>query len=512
MINKIIKIFLFFLISFTLVSCGFGKEVSTLPPFPNIEVTEIPNEFSFEIENAEEPVKINYNEYNISLDINYETNMVKGVENVMFYNGTGEELNSIYFNMPLNAFSKEAEYQPYFSEHKEKIFYGDKDYGYIDVSKVRIEGEEAYFTTELTALQVNLSEKLPPGKKIEITLQFEAYIPKINHRTGSNKNALWLGNFIPTVAVYNRGEFRINPYYKVGESFYAETANYKVSVSASPKYKVIAPGTSSVKEENNVRITTFTAKVIRDFSIVLLDSTYTQKEIVTKDDVKITLYYRSNLKNPEEILNTAKSAMEFYNSYIGSSYFYEKFDIVETGLFMPCGMEYSQMTFVDEAHLNSSGAQRTVAHEIAHQWFYNMVGNDPVKDPWMDEALASFMSDKFYGQNEENLHRRLEAEYKSLQESDASLYKLSDDLSVYKSWEEYYNTQYLKGKLMIYSLYLKMGDEKFKTFINLYYSKYSYKIASPKDFISSAEEVYGRSLSLFFESWMDADTLPALSD
>lgn len=493
-------------------SCEMEKEPYDInPKSSGISVVEKIEEKSDGEETAgqDEPSQNIYNEYNITLEINPETSIVKGIQKVNYHNRTGERLKTLCFNLYLNAFSKDSDYQPYFQEFRDTIFYSGREYGYINITSVFVDGEAAPFTTDITKLEIDLVDGLMPYKDTQITLQFEAYIPKINHRTGSNRNAMWFGSFIPVVSVYEGGEFRVDPYYKAGDPFYAESANYTVSIKAPKIYKAIGAGNEIIKEGQDSTTTIFTAKMVRDFAFALIDRNYRSISVTTKDGVDINMYYISDIDNVDYIITGAKNAMEFFSAYVGS-YPYEKFDIVEAGMFIPAGMEYSQLTFIDGKYLKTASATRTISHEIAHQWFYNVVGSDQIKSPWLDEGLASFLQEKIFYPDMESLRKKIEVDYQRLSAMPALSYKLSDDLSVYKNWSDYYNVQYAKSKIMLYTLNAKMGEENFSKFIKEYYSNYSFKIAQPSDFIKTAEDVYGESLQDFFDTWLYGEKLPPL--
>jgi aminopeptidase N len=49
------------------------------------------------------------------------------------------------------------------------------------------------------------------------------------------------------------------------------------------------------------------------------------------------------------------------------------------------GIEYPNLIFE-----GSAGLARVTTHEVAHQWFYSLVGNDQARDPWLDEVLATY--------------------------------------------------------------------------------------------------------------------------
>lgn len=461
--------------------------------------------------NTPEPTKEPYktDEYNISLEIDPESRIVTGIEKLSYQNRTEQPMDKIYFNVYLNAFGKGAKDKPYFSNFESKIFENGIDYGSMDISNVTINSQPVDFSIAETALTIILPEPVPAGESIEIALLFEAYIPKINHRTGANGKAMWFGNFIPTVAVYDSGGWHTEPYYPAGDPFYSNMSNFTVKVTTPKEYIVAGTGEETATETGDKRTTFFSAKMVRDFAFAV-SKDYKIDTIKTDSGIYVNFYYYSDVKNVDDFLYTASRSLDYYGNVIGA-YPYLSFDIVEVGLFMSCGMEYPELTFIDSEYLKNDQSIYTLAHEIAHQYFYNIVGNNQIKEAWLDEGLASYVHLGVFGTREET-DRRMQAEYDilnmRLKEFDSR--SLTGDLSVYKSWSHYYNIQYNRSMLMIYSLRNKMGDEKFDEFIKVYYTKYSFKKTNATEFISTAEEVYGEDLTQFFKDWMEGHDLPPL--
>jgi aminopeptidase N len=56
------------------------------------------------------------------------------------------------------------------------------------------------------------------------------------------------------------------------------------------------------------------------------------------------------------------------------------------------GWEYPTITFQDSF---DPGPARATAHEVGHQWFYSLVGNDQARDPWLDEGLATWAQARY---------------------------------------------------------------------------------------------------------------------
>src|SRR5207249_1438809 len=80
-------------------------------------------------------------------------------------------------------------------------------------------------------------------------------------------------------------------------------------------------------------------------------------------------------------------------------------DIAETWSDDPngVGQEYPGMIFMASAVTRDGGDTGSylsylVAHEVTHQWFYGVVGDDQVREPWLDESFATYLPERFYAE------------------------------------------------------------------------------------------------------------------
>lgn len=444
------------------------------------------------------------------MDIEPESRSVTGIEKIKYYNNTNTELEYIYVNLPLNAFAKDCSYTPYFKSMAAKIFENGNDYSYFNVESVAVNKESAEFNVYDNILRINLNDPLKINAESEITLQFEARIPFINHRTGANDYAMWFGNFLPHLAVYDSNGWNISPYYPAGDPFYTEIANYNVTVHTPENYIVAGTGVENiVRNDDSTITTTLTTKLTRDFAFAVSDK-YQKESITTESGVEISFYYYSDSLNPTAILELAEKSINYFSNKV-ASYAYTQLDIFETGLFISGGMEYPQVVFMDSTYLKNNPTPKSLIHEIGHQWFYNVIGNNQITNAWIDEGLTMVVQEGVLSSPEE-IFAQMQTDYEFLQLRLPNIDNkgLDSDLSVYKSWSDYYNIQYTRGKLMIYSLNLLMGDEMFDQFIKEFYSTYAYKVADKNGFISLAEKIYGESLEEFFTAWFDNYELPSL--
>ncbi|HID86299.1 MAG TPA: M1 family peptidase, partial [Anaerolineae bacterium] len=149
----------------------------------------------------------------------------------------------------------------------------------------------------------------------------------------------------------------------------------------------------------------------------------------------------------------------------------------------------------------------TVVHEVAHQWWYNVVGNDVIDEPWLDEALVQYSTLLYY----EEVHGR--ARYDQVlrtwqQMVDQAVEEGRDDVvgSPMSHWagrgDAYGLIVYIKGPLFFHALREEMGDEAFFEALRRYYQTYKYGIAEPEGLLSIAEEVSGQELDELYRHWI----------
>ncbi len=484
------------------------EQSTTIKVIEANSITETSSEMLTDETKDENLPLVYYNTYKVNLEVNTETRNINGIEKVNYKNTTGHDLDKIYFNLYLNAFSSSYSIKPYFEQFESKIFKYGKDTGFINIKSIYINNENINFNQGGSILEIDLPETLKDKEETEITLQFGSYIPKIAHRAGANDKSMWLGNFIPILCKYDETGWRTDLYYPAGDPFYSDISNYEVIVSTPKEYTVVGTGIQSVAEKDDKKITTISANLVRDFAFSL-SKDYKVKSIKTDENININFYYYSNdIYDIDGILSAAQKSIKYYSNKLGS-YPYNELDIIETELFFNNGgMEYPTFIMMDSGYLKKAESVNSIVHEIGHQWLYNIIGNDQIKEAWLDEGLNSYLQEGvLYSKSQ--IEQRIKKNYYDL--INLQIQPLSSTLSDYSNWSSYYNSQYTRAKIMIYSLNKKMGDEKFDEFLKLYYKKYNFKVAKTQDFIDTAQEVYGQDLTEFFDGWINQSVLPELN-
>ena len=272
-----------------------------------------------------------------------------------------------------------------------------------------------------------------------------------------------------------------------------------------------ASGVEIGREETAERQTvTYAAGPMRDFYLATSE-TYT-RTTTTVGETMVNSYAPADLTEGSELaLQQAVAALESFNDRFGI-YPYSEFDLVSTTTFA-LGVEYPGIVaiLVDLYQPGEAGGgpsntallESVVAHEVAHQWFYGLVGNDQIDEPWLDEALAQFLtlvyySDVYGPQGSNGFRGSLEGRWRRVDRADIPI---GMPVAGY-SPQEYSAIVYGRGPLFIEALSEAMGPAVFAGFMRDYFQTYEYQIATGAEFKVLAEQHCDCDLTALFEEWV----------
>ena len=361
---------------------------------------------------------------------------------------------------------------------------------------------------DMTLLKIKLSAPLYPNETVTIGFSYRITLANVWHRTGFGDNTVNLCNIIPLLCPIINGGFTEYPYFSYGDPFVSEIANFEVTLIAPSKYIVAATGKRTSREaDGNKMVYTYSASKVRDFALVLSERFIIMSETV--NGVEINYFYFKDV-NPAKSLKCAVDAYKTFLELFGN-YPYQTLNVVQAD-FCQGGMEYPQLVTLS-GDLKPEDMPHVIAHEIAHQWWYGLVGNNQVEDAWLDEGLAEFSTMLFYKKNPsygnyDELMSEAYAAYK-LYVDVVRDYKKNVDTSMnrplggYTNSREYSHMCYLKGMLMFESLYKTMGEKRFLKGIKNYYDDNVYTLATPDDLFKAFSRAYGAPLDTWFLGWIE---------
>lgn len=461
----------------------------------------------------------NVNEYDISVDINESEKTVNIKQKTTFVNQTeNTKLKSVYFHIFPKAFSEGVVNKPVSALNETKAYPNGVSYGNIDISLVKLKDEEVlprYLNADKDILVVDLEKELLPTKNVEIYFEYSIKLPNIHHRYGYGENTINLGNFYLIACVYDEKEgWASNSYNYNGDPFYSEMANYNVIVSFNNNYVLAHTGNLINKEEKDNKITAkINAKAVRDFALILSDK---YKELSSKINGVDVNYFYYNDETPEKSLKTCTDSLKTFVNLFGE-YPYQSLNVCESN-FVYGGMEYPNLVFIADNLDNYEDYTYTMVHEIAHQWWYNLVGNNEFKYGFLDESLTEYSTYLFFDKNPEyNMDTRemiknttnsyllfLDVYKEVFTKVNTSMLRSLDE---YNTEPEYIYMAYVKGTLMFDNLREIVGDKNFINSLKFYYKQNRGKNAVPTDLIYAFNKVCKKDLESYFNSWLNGSVV-----
>lgn len=437
-------------------------------------------------------------------------------QNLQYINNEELPLSELCFHLYPNAYREGASISPINQQSITKAYPNGISYGSIDIIKAELKGEQCSFTIggeDMNILTIALKEQLYPGDKITVDLEYNINLPNTLHRFGYNVNTVNLGNWYPVLCVYENGSYQTTPYYSNGDPFYTDCANYIVNITMPDTYKGAFTGNIiNVSSQEGTSTYQCQAKVVRDFAAVL--SKNFQVLTAEVEDVAISYYYYDDEESAAS-LEIAKESILTYNSLFGK-YPYTTLSVVETG-FMHGGMEYPTLVYISDAIIGDS-YKETIVHEIAHQWWYAVIGSDQVNNAWLDEGLTEYSTVLFYENNPKyNISREqmiiaTQNSYKLFvdifqQISGTADTSMNRAVNKYNSESEYVYMTYVKGELMFDAVRTSIGKEKFYKGLKRYYEDNKYMNASPASLITALERGSETKLEGFMNSWIEGNVI-----
>jgi len=444
-------------------------------------------------------------EYVIQAEFDPDGKKVRCSQRVKLRNISSEEYGELFFHIYPNAF-KTADSAPFPREEMKRAYPEGFSPGYMIIHNISNSDEPLNYEIDGTILEIKLPQSLKPGKWITLDMEFTDIIPPSHGRYGYGENTFNIGNWYPILAAYDENGWNKDPYYAVGDPFYSDVATYRVSILAPEGYTIAASGSLEKKEEQGGWVNwEFKTGPVRDFAWVASDGF----EIATKNvgDTQLTAYYmKSDAEAGKKSLEVGAKALGFFNEYFGP-YPYKDYAVVASDFYIGA-MEYPNLVMIGcQFYSDSEALEYLVVHETAHQWWYGVVGNNEVKEPWLDEALTEYSTilyyEHMYGREvgEEIYNKRIYNPYE-IYEVTRGAGSILRSLDQFGDWREYSAIIYSRGAIMMKKLEEKIGRETLQKALKIYYRENMYKNATTSDFIKAVNRASGVDWSGYIYKWL----------
>ncbi|MDR1773602.1 MAG: M1 family metallopeptidase [Clostridioides sp.] len=447
---------------------------------------------SSDTKNANSSNEINLsslNEYNIVAEFDDENKKLNCTQITEYTNTGSDSIDKVYFHIYPNAFSKK-EFAP-FEESEMKLAYprGFNE-GYIKIEKLFVEDKEVDYKItgdKNDILQINLQDKLKKKDSVNIKFKYIVKLPNSLGRFGYGENTVNVTNWFPIACVQDQRGWNLKSYTEMGDPFYSETSNFKINITVPKEYKLAYTGIlDEEKKSTETTLYKISAKKVRDFAFVM-----SKKFTIATGKVKGVEIdtYNLNKNMAEKATEVSEDAISIFSDLFGK-YPYKKYSVVASDFYIG-GMEYPMLSMIDKSMYTESNRgllEYVIAHETAHQWWYSVVGNDEISEPWLDEALTEYSTllyfEEKYGKKvADRMFEEMKEESKDYKAED--IFRASTD---YSNSVEYSMNVYTKGAIAIGEIREKVGNKKFFSTLREYFEDNKYKNANAKTFVDLWEK------------------------
>jgi hypothetical protein len=496
--------------------------------------------------------------YKIDLKIDFDELTYTGSERVRWINRGDKPTSIIYFHLYPNLRAGDQQFPANSTA-------ADADEPRLDILEVRSGTDDSplYSSSDDqgTTLRINLRDPVAPEASAEVVIKFKGSVPEIDRDETSLtthvvkqvsaalrsdretrrardinfrcRGVMLIGAAYPVLAVHDGDEWRRKLEPSVGDFIFNESADYEVTVATNTGVEVFTSGTETgPKTEKTGQ--TFTASALRDFAILAGRGLRSEHTEVQGVNVR-SIYLAEHEAVGKRALVVGANALRVLSNIFGPVPF-KTISIAEAPLVAGLGScEFSGFNIIASAYFVDfdSPAVRNlpeiireqrpsveeslewaVAHLVAHQWWGAAVGNDPAREPLLDEALSSWSALLYYKSTygEEKAAAVLNDQVRGVYR----LYRTfgGDDMESNRPSRDYRNTfQYAaivsaKGALMFVDLQKTLGEEKVFAALRAYYQANVYEIAQLEDLrialVAEAPVEQRRAIGRTFTRWLTA--------
>jgi hypothetical protein len=337
-------------------------------------------------------------------------------------------------------------------------------------------------SVEPTVWVVYLPEESP--KTLAVELQFRGRLP--NELLGygifaQTSSTMTLSQFYPILAPWD-GEWRVYPAFAFGDNVVAEVADYTVEAVLPAEFLPVGSGA-----ENFVGTKwQISGENLREFGLVLVRDY--ESLCSFWQGIPLRVFFPPPLRAAaEKALRVAEEALEIYTEKLGN-FPYPDLDLVIVPLASAGGVEYPRLILIAEKYAFDPESElfaEIVAHELAHQWWYGEVGADQVREPWLDEALATYTSGLYFETKGKLAEKLAEWQYRYQRAK-----RLNPSASVgsalweFPSGQGYSGYVYAGGALFLHKVRELLGDPLFFSALRSFREKFRWRLAEGAELLA----------------------------
>jgi hypothetical protein len=316
------------------------------------------------------------------------------------------------------------------------------------------------------AYVVRLAEQLAAGDTTEVALDFTLTIGAGGFdRVGTAEEVTWWASGTPLLAWEPGVGWARDPFVAVsGETTTTPAADTTLSVSVPGDLTVLTTGDQAAPgapDAEGRRTWTSTEPAARDVSVAV--ARFATAETTTSDGVRVTVGITPGVDaDPQDLLDATTEAIGDLEEFLGPFPY--------GTLTVPLLPDYGGGIEYPSSILQASPSREVLVHEVAHMWFYGMVGNSQFRDPWLDEAFATWAEAVVNRSSARDLERAL-----------GVVGDVGDPMDAFRTQQQYGARVYGKGGAALLEARERAGAEEFDAAVRCYVDTTAWTVATPDD-------------------------------
>ncbi|WP_417352103.1 M1 family metallopeptidase [Flavobacterium alkalisoli] len=366
----------------------------------------------------------------------------------------------------------------------------------MDYANVTINGKKAGFVDAPHAL------KLYKGyKKGKNTLEFDY--------TAQPKQTLYFVGEGDGLQIWTQGQGKYTSHWLPSFDDMNEKVIFNITIGYEPGFTVLSNGsahTQSIIGDKNLYWHYKMQNPMSSYLVMLAIGKFDKKIEISQSGTPIHLYYRpEDLSKFEPTYRYSKQIFDFFEKEIGVQYAWGIYRQVPVLDFLYAGMEnttstiFSQDYVVDNIGFNDRTYVNVNAHELAHQWFGDLITAKSGEHHWLQEGFATYYAllaeQELYGDN--HFYYELYQMAERLQQASKTdtipiLNEKASSLSFYQ-----------KGAWALHVLREGVGHENFRKAVKAYLEKYAFKNVDTDDFLAEINKVSSYDTQSFKKRWLE---------
>ena len=367
----------------------------------------------------------------------------------------------------------------------------------MEFSNLKLNGKTVNYINTQKQLQIIFSFK--KGKN-NLTFQYLAKPKQTMYFVGSEAN--------DNVQIWTQGQGKYTSHWFPSFDDVNEKVVFNLNIVCNKEYQVISNGILKFKSTlDGVSVWQYQMqKPMSSYLLMLAIGKFEKNIQKSKSGIPLEMYLEpKDVSKFESTYRDSKRMFDFLEKEIGVKYPWGIYKQAPVRDFLYAGMENTSATLfntryvVDSTGFEDRSYTNVNAHELAHQWFGNLVTAESGKHHWLQEGFATYYAllaeKEIYGED---------YFYSKLYESASQLkYASRTDTIPVLNAKASSLTFYQKGAWALFVLQKEIGDKAFKKAVKNYLKKHAFKSVNTPDFFAEIKKVSSYDLDDFSKVWLE---------